>query len=138
MRTHLWEGLLMNRVQLFGRISQKSELRQTKSGVNVINVNVATGYGDKVTFVPVTAWDTRADIINDYINKGDQVVIEGRITANKIIKDNVSFTEYKVTADLVHLVGSKKDKESKTPYDYEVKEPERPKQPQVNDSDLPF
>lgn len=129
----------MNRVQLFGRISQKSELRQTKSGVNVINVNVATGYGDKVTFVPVTAWDTRADIVNDYINVGDQVVIEGRITANKIIKDDVSFTEYKVTADLVHLVGSKKDKESsKSPYDYKVKEPERPKQPEVDDSDLPF
>jgi len=130
----------VNRVQLFGRISQKSELRQTKSGVNVINVNVATGYGDKVTFVPVTAWDARADIVNDYINVGDQVVIEGRITANKIIKDDVSFTEYKVTADLVHLVGSKKDKEptDKSPYDYKVKEPERPKQPEVDDSDLPF
>lgn len=107
----------MNKVSIYGRVSFKSELRQTGSGKNVINISVATGYGDKVTFVPITVWDRQSEIVNNYVNKGDRLLVEGRITENKIVKNDVEFTDHKVTADFVHLVESKKDKET-TPQDF--------------------
>lgn len=132
----------MNKVTLFGRVSQKSDLRQTSSGTDVINFSIATGYGERVTFVPVTAWNKQAGVISQYVNKGDQVLVEGHITASQNIRHDVKITEYKVTADFVHLIGSKTDNDFKTteksPYDYEVKEPERKAPPVDNDSDLPF
>ena len=136
----------MNKVTLFGRVSQKSELRQTSSGTDVINFSVATGYGERVTFVPVTAWNKQAGVISQYVNKGDQVLVEGHITASNNVRHDVKITEYKVTADFVHLIGSKSDgggKDSfetteKNPYDYQLKEPERKAPPVDTDSDLPF
>lgn len=101
----------MNKVQLYGRVSYKGELRKTSSDLPVINISVATGYGDRVTFVPVTIWSKQADIVQAYVNKGDRVLIEGRVSASNTTRDDKKFTEYKVTADFVHLVETKKDKQ---------------------------
>ena len=126
----------MNKVQVYGRVSQKSEIRKTSNGTPVININVATGYGDKVTFIPITVWSKQADIVQAYVNKGDRILVEGRITANKIVKNDVEFTDHKVTADFVHLVETKKDKQEPTPQDFRS-EAEKAVDA-ITESDLPF
>lgn len=102
----------MNKVMLYGRISQKSELRKTSSNISVINITVATGYGEKVTFVPIVAWNNQADMVNLYVDKGDRISIEGHISSSKSIRNDITTVEYKVTADMINLVETKKEKTS--------------------------
>lgn len=124
----------MNKVHLYGRVSQISELRHTNSNIAVINFNVATGFGDRVTFVPVTAWAKQAELVDNFLHKGDRVIVEGRITSNKMVKNDVEFTDHKVTADFVEFVETKAEKDGVTPEDFKVEQPE----PKVTDADLPF
>ena len=68
---------------LIGRVGQAPTLRTTKGSRNVTNFNVAHHAGkddqgnDKTVWVPVTAWDQRADYAANSIRKGDMVYIEG-------------------------------------------------------------
>jgi len=127
----------MNKVQVYGRVSQKSEIRKTGNGTPVINISVATGYGDKVTFIPITVWSKQADIVQAYVNKGDRLLVEGHITANKLTKNDIEFTDHKVTADFVHLVETKKDKQTEaTPEDFRTNAEKAVDA--VVESDLPF
>lgn len=109
----------MNKVQIYGRVAFKSVLRQTGNGTDVINLSIATGYGESVTFLPVTLWDRQAVIVNDFVSVGHRLLVEGHITENKFVKDGIGFTDHIVTADFVHLVETKKDKhEGLTPEDF--------------------
>jgi len=126
----------MNKVQVYGRVSQKSEIRKTGNGTPVINISIAAGYGDKVTFIPITVWSKQADIVQAYVNKGDRLLVEGRITANKIIKNDIEFTDHKVTADFVHLVETKKDKTEPTPQDFRSESEKAVDS--IKSDDLPF
>lgn len=124
----------MNKVHLYGRVSQISELRYTNSNIAVINFSVATGFGDRVTFVPVTAWAKQAELVSNFLGKGNRVLVEGRITSNKNVRNDVEYTEHKVTADFVEFVETKAEKDGVKPEDFEVEQPE----PKDNDADLPF
>jgi len=101
----------MNRVQLYGRIANDFTVRETQSGIPVVNINIATGYGDKVEFIPVTVWNNQAKIVSDYCKKGDRITIEGHITSSENIRNDIKFKDYKVTADFVHLVETKPKQE---------------------------
>jgi single-strand DNA-binding protein len=116
----------MNRVQLYGRIANDFTVRETQSGTPVVNINVATGYGDRVEFVPVTVWSNQAKIIGDYCKKGDRIAIEGHVTSSENTRNDVKFREYRVTADFVHLVESKPKQEDVSPESF------------VSDDDIPF
>lgn len=122
----------MNRVLLYGRVSQKSELRKTSNDNPVVNFNIATGYGEKVTFVPVVAWGSAAEIVDKYVNKGDRLSVEGHITMSKNIRNDIEINEYKVTANVVELVETKKEKEQNDPNTNNNPEPK------VTNDDLPF
>lgn len=121
----------MNRVILYGRVSQKSELRKTSNETPVINITIATGYGDKVTFVPVVCWGKQADMVNAYVDKGDRLAIEGHISSNKNTRNDQNIIEYKVTADMITLVETKKEKGNTI-------EPDFPKVDEPKNDDLPF
>jgi len=116
----------MNRVQIYGRIANDFTVRETQSGTPVVNINVATGYGDRVEFIPITVWSNQAKIIADYCKKGDRIAIEGHISSSENTRNDVKFREYRVTADFVHLVESKSEPKEVTPESF------------VSDDDIPF
>jgi len=79
----------LNKVMLIGRLTKDPELRTTPSGVNVCTLSVATNssYFDKNTnkkidnteFHTVVLWRKLAEIANQYLSKGRQVYIEGKL-----------------------------------------------------------
>lgn len=78
----------MNHITLMGTIVRGPEFRMTPSGVPSCNLSVAvtrparTEGGPEVTdYVRVIAWRTLAEKINESLQKGDLVVIEGRLTS---------------------------------------------------------
>lgn len=78
----------VNKVTLIGRITRDIELRYTPKGTAVSELAMAVNRvrtddsGQKIeetTFVDVTLWGRQAELANQYLAKGREVYIEGRL-----------------------------------------------------------
>ena len=79
----------INKVILIGRLGRDPELRYTPSGAAVANLSVATSeeWKDKNTgekqerteWHRIVAWRRLGEICGEYLHKGSQVYIEGRL-----------------------------------------------------------
>jgi single stranded DNA-binding protein len=74
----------MNKVLLTGRLTRDPELRSLASGSNVATFAVATnefrGNGkERAEYHNVVVWDRLAQVCGQYLGKGQQVAIEGRL-----------------------------------------------------------
>ncbi len=79
----------LNKVMIIGRLTRDPELRTTPSGASVCQVGLATNYvynnqqtGQKVEQVEyhnVVLWRKLGEIAAQYLKKGQQVYIEGRL-----------------------------------------------------------
>ena len=74
----------MNKVLLTGRLTRDPELRSLASGSSVATFAVATseyrGSGkEHAEFHNVVVWDRLAQVCGQYLGKGQQVAIEGRL-----------------------------------------------------------
>jgi single-strand DNA-binding protein len=81
---------LRNRVQLIGNLGNTPEVINLESGSKLVKFSLATNetykntQGDKVTdtqWHTIIAWNKTADIIEKYLEKGDKVAIEGKLTS---------------------------------------------------------
>ena len=79
----------VNKVFLGGRLTQEVEYKDLPSGTGVATLNVATNrfYKDKngenreeTQFHRVVVWGKLAEVCKNYLAKGREVFIEGRIT----------------------------------------------------------
>jgi single-strand DNA-binding protein len=74
----------VNKVLLTGRLTRDPELRSLASGKTVTQFGVATNAyrangQEKSEFHNVVTWDRLAEICGQYLGKGQQVAIEGRL-----------------------------------------------------------
>jgi single-strand DNA-binding protein len=74
----------VNKVLLTGRLTRDPELRSLASGLSVATFAVATnefrGNGkEKAEYHNVVVWDRLAQVCGQYLGKGQQVAIEGRL-----------------------------------------------------------
>jgi len=78
----------LNKVLLIGRLGQEPEMRYTPSGRPLTKLQVAVNRswkssdGEKKTeteWFNIVAWGKLAEICNQYLSKGQQVYIEGRL-----------------------------------------------------------
>ncbi|HHB92285.1 MAG TPA: single-stranded DNA-binding protein [Thioploca sp.] len=83
----------INKVILVGRLGNEPDIRSTASGMTIVTISLATNFStkDKQTgeWKEETEWhrvvlfDKLADVAKQYLNKGSQVYIEGRLRTNK-------------------------------------------------------
>lgn len=76
----------MNNVNLQGRITRDIELKYTGSGTAVASFSIAVdrpfknAQGERETdFINIVAWRKTAELISNHFNKGDGIIIQGRI-----------------------------------------------------------
>ena len=76
----------MNRVILIGNLTRDPELRYTPEGTPVASFTVAVNRsfvnreGEReADFVPIVVWRKRAETCSEYLMKGSQVAIDGRL-----------------------------------------------------------
>lgn len=74
---------------IIGRLGKDPEIRTLQSGKSVCNFSVAVGQGknddgsDRPTkWYRVAVWDKQAETCNQYLKKGQEVTVVGRVTAN--------------------------------------------------------
>lgn len=108
---------LRNRVQLIGRLGQTPEVKQLESGRTVANFSIATNdkYKNKkgewietTDWHNLVAWGKTAEIIAQYVEKGNEIAIEGKLT-NKNWEDKDGNKRYatEIVVNEIVLMGNK-------------------------------
>ncbi len=78
----------LNKVQLIGNLGADPDFRSTPSGTSVVSLRVATTESwtnkdgqqeQKTEWHKVVLWGKLAEIARDYLKKGKQVYLEGRL-----------------------------------------------------------
>jgi single-strand DNA-binding protein len=106
----------LNKITLIGNTGSEPEMRFTPSGKPVTTFSLATNMKFKeethTEWHNIVTWGKLAEFCNQYINKGQQLYVEGRIQTRKW-EGNDGQTHYKteVIANTVLLLGAKKQTE---------------------------
>ena len=78
----------LNRIFLIGNLTKDPELRYIPSGQAVCTIRIAVSEGFKsksgdakqeTTFIDVVVWARQAETVAQYLKKGSQVFVEGRL-----------------------------------------------------------
>ncbi len=105
----------VNKVILVGNLGADPEIRYTASGTAVCRLKVATSrrYTDKqgnrqeeTAWHRVDAWGKLAEICGQYLSKGRQVYIEGRLKYGSYEKDGVKHYTTDIVAENMLMLGS--------------------------------
>lgn len=109
----------VNKVILMGNVGQDPELRSMPNGDQVANLTIATSevWNDKNTgekkeqteWHRVTFWRKPAEIIGQYVKKGDKLYVEGKLQTRKWTdQQGVERYTTEVVAEDFQLMGSPK------------------------------
>ncbi len=102
----------LNKVFIIGNLTRDPELRALPSGTPVVNFGIATNrvwkdqQGQKqeqVEFHNIVAFGRQAELINQYLNKGSMVLIEGRLQTRNWEKDGVKHYRTEIVAESVQF-----------------------------------
>ena len=113
---------MVNKVILLGNVGADPEVKHLDSGSVVANFSLATSEtfknkdGEKVTnteWHKVVCWRKLAEIVEQYVTKGQQLYVEGKITTRSWDnKEGVKQYITEVIADKIQMLGSKSDNQS--------------------------
>ncbi len=109
---------------IVGNLGRDPEMRYTSDGTPVTNISVATSRrwnnsdgskGEETAWFRVTLWRRDAENAAQYLQKGRQVLIEGRMNPDKATggpriwtgQDGAARASYEVTADRIIYLGSR-------------------------------
>jgi single-strand DNA-binding protein len=109
----------VNKVILVGRVTRKPEMKYLTSGDAVTSFSLATNEtwkdknGDKqesAEFHNIVAFKKLAEIMAEYLDKGSQIYIEGKIKTRKW-EDKSGVTKYttEIIADQMKMLGGRSD-----------------------------
>ena len=107
----------MNKVLLTGRLTRDPEMRSLASGKAVTQFNVATNEyrtngQEKSEYHTVVTWDRLAQICAQYLGKGQQVAVEGRIQTRSWDDDQGKrHWKTEVVATSVEMLSGRKKKD---------------------------
>jgi len=105
----------MNKIIIKGRLTRDPELKTGGSGVEFCRFTVAVDrrpVKDKpkeTDFFDCTAFGKTGATISQYMGKGREILIEGRMESSKSEKDGVKRTFWGVTVDTFDFCGGKSD-----------------------------
>lgn len=105
----------MNRLTVAGRIVKDIELKEVGDGRIVLNNSIAiprtykSENGPDTDFINIVAWGKRAELLEEYCNKGDLIGLDGRVQSrsyqNK--EDQMVYT-VEMLIDHIHFLQVKK------------------------------
>ncbi len=104
----------LNKVMLIGHLGRDPEVRYTPAGLAVANFTMATTEKfkeeERTEWHRIVAFDKLAEIMGQYLSKGKQVYIEGRLqTRDWQDKDGNKRTTTEIVANQMVMLGSRQD-----------------------------
>lgn len=116
---------MYQKIIIAGNLGGDPEMRYMPDGTAVTNFSVATNrrwtdgqsgeQREETIWFRVSVWRRQAETANEYLSKGSQVLVEGRIRPDPQTGGPRTFTRqdgtvgasYDVTADVVRFIGSR-------------------------------
>ena len=116
---------MVNRAILVGNLGKDPELRSTTGGKSVTTFSLATTERwktqdglkeESTTWHNIVAWGRQAEVIKEYLHKGSQVYIEGRIV-NRSYDDKEGNKRYisEIVVQNFQFIGGKSSPETSEP-----------------------
>ena len=109
----------MNTATVIGRAGQDAEIRYFESGKVKTTFSLAVNRWDSKSKENVTdwfnieVWDKQAEFAGEYIKKGREVAVDGRIYISKWSdKTGEEIERFLVVANDIRLLGSRRDVEA--------------------------
>lgn len=101
----------MNTIILCGRLTKDPSYATTQGGQNYAKFSLAVDRvgQEKTDFIDCTAWGKTAELVNRYLVKGRQVIVQGSLYIDTYERDGVKRTKADVRVDRVEFVGSKEN-----------------------------
>ncbi|MEE8568835.1 MAG: single-stranded DNA-binding protein [Anaerolineales bacterium] len=116
---------MFHKLILVGNIGRDPEMRYTPSGQAVTNLSVATNrrYKDssgeqreETVWFRVSVWGRQAEACHQYLRKGRQVLVEGRLSADESgnpriwnRQDGTPAASFEINAQTVRFLGGRGD-----------------------------
>jgi len=104
----------LNKVILIGRVGKDPELRYTADGKPVASFSLATSEkrkdkdNEKTEWHNIIAWAKLAEIVGEYVKKGDLLYCEGRIESHEYTgKDGNKKKQYNIVINAMQMLGNK-------------------------------
>ena len=116
---------MLNKVFLIGRLTKDPEVHYLNNGDALCNFGLATSEKwktktgesvEKTEFHNITMYRRLAEIAGQYLKKGSQVYLEGRIQSRKYQgKDGIERTTYDIIANEMKMLGGGNDGQQAQP-----------------------
>lgn len=118
---------MYQKVVIVGNLGTDPEMRYMPDGTAVTNFSVATNRRwtdrasgeprEETTWFRVSAWRQQAELANEYLSKGRQVLVEGRLRPDPQTggprtwtgQDGTVRASYELTADVIRFIGGRGD-----------------------------
>lgn len=135
----------LNKVMVIGHLGKDPEMRYTPSGRPVTTFTMAvsrswnTADGERRTdteWFNIVAWGNLAEICNQYLHKGQQVYIEGRLQTRRWEdKEGQKHTSVEVVANEMMMLGERRDNTNQS---QESEQVESQAEPIADEDEFPF
>lgn len=110
----------LNKVMLMGNLTRDPELRYTPKGTAVAEISLAINRvwqneqnqkQEETTFVDVTLWGRQAELVQQYVTKGQPLYVEGRLTIDTWDDKGTGKkrSRMKVIGESIQFLGSKSE-----------------------------
>ncbi|RPH58435.1 MAG: single-stranded DNA-binding protein [Chloroflexi bacterium] len=133
----------LNKVMLIGHLGKDPEMRYTPSGRPVTTFTVATSRSwntvdgerhQETEWFNIVAWGNLAEICKQYLTKGQQVYIEGRLQTRRWEdKEGNKHSSVEVVANEMMFLGDRREANNN-----QQAESEETEQPSADEDEFPF
>ncbi|RKX83610.1 MAG: single-stranded DNA-binding protein [Spirochaetes bacterium] len=113
----------INHVVVVGRLTRDAELKYTNNGYAVSKVSIAVNqrrkindqWTDEVSFFDVVIWGKTAEALKDYLVKGKQIGIEGKLHQSRWEQEGKQRSRVEIVASNIQLLGGNRSSTSPSP-----------------------
>ena len=110
----------INNTVVVGRLTRDAELKYTKSGMAVANLGIAVNRSKKdgeqwveeANFFDIQLWGRRAEALNQYLLKGQQIAVTGELRQERWEQDGQKRSRVIIVAQNIQLIGSKNNNDN--------------------------
>lgn len=135
-----------NKTVLLGNVTRDIEVRFTQGGSAVCDLGLAVNdrvkrgeeWVDEPTFVDITLFGRNAEIAGEYLSKGSQVLVEGRLKLDQWEQDGQRRSKLKVVGEKIVLVGSRRDSGDQPRQERSAPKQQPQAVPAVTDDEIPW
>ncbi len=134
----------LNKVMVIGHLGKDPEMRYTPSGRPVTTFTVAVSRSwnsadgerhSETEWFNIVAWGNLAEICKQYLSKGQQVYVEGRLqTRHWDDKEGQKHTSVEIVANEMMMLGDRRD----TNHAQEEQVASSENEPAANEDEFPF